>query len=491
MKTQLFLPLAGMLIFAGGCAVGPDYHPPQTAAPANWSEPLAGGTTNSAMQVADWWKTFNDPELDSLAERAVQNNYNLRVAEGSLLQERALRAYAVWDLGPTIDGSGSYTKEKLSQNAQLFNFPGEPLEYGEYDAHFDASWEIDIFGSKRRSLEEATANFQANQENYRDVLVTLLGDVALNYIEVRAAQQQLLIASNNIAAQSETIGLTQDRFKAGFASELDVRQAQEVLATTKATVPTLQTTLKQAIHALGVLLGKPPGALLDELSSTGPIPSIPSSVSVGLPSDLLRRRPDVREAERQLAAATADIGVQTAQLFPQFSLLGTGGLQSINASDWLTAASRYWSVGPSVTWNVLDFGRIHSQIKASDARQKQALATYEQTVLTAFQDVEDALVAYANEQTRYKALDDAVVADQRALELSKELYTSGNGDFLSVLTSERSLLSDEDQSVQSQSTEAQNLVTLYKALGGGWESHSSNLAMNNGAEENNSDGDKR
>jgi len=198
-------------------------------------------------------------------------------------------------------------------------------------------------------------------------------------------------------------------------------------------------------------------------------------VSVGLPSDLLRRRPDVREAERQLAAATADIGVQTAQLFPQFSLLGTGGLQSINASDWLTAGSRYWSAGPNVTWNVLDFGRIHSQIKASDARQKQALATYEQTVLTAFQDVEDALVAYANEQTRYKALDDAVVADQRALELSKELYTSGNGDFLSVLTSERSLLSDEDQSVQSQSAEAQNLVTLYKALGGGWETETNTL----------------
>jgi outer membrane protein, multidrug efflux system len=205
-------------------------------------------------------------------------------------------------------------------------------------------------------------------------------------------------------------------------------------------------------------------------------------VSVGLPSDLLRRRPDVREAERQLAAATADIGVQTAELFPKFSLLGTGGLQSINASDWLTGGSRYWSAGPSVTWRLLDFGRIRSQIKASDARQKQALATYEQTVLTAFQDVEDALVAYANEQTRYKALDDAVVADQRALELSKELYTSGNGDFLSVLTSERSLLSDEDQSVQSRSAEAQNLVTLYKALGGGWEIENKALAMNNATE---------
>jgi len=473
MKTQLFLPLAGLLILAGGCAVGPNYHSPQTAAPANWSESLAGGATNSEVQITDWWKTFNDWELDSLVERAVQNNYNLRVAKASLLEERALHSYAEWDLGPIIDSSGGYTRQKISNNTIPSGTPNP--ESGLYDAHFDASWEIDVFGSKRRSLEEARDNFQASQENYRDVLVTLLGDVALDYIEVRAAQQQLLIASNNIAAQSETIGLTQARFKAGFVSELDVRQAQQVLATTEATVPTLQTSLKQATHALGVLLGQPPGALLDELSRTEPIPSIPSSVSVGLPSELLRRRPDVREAERQLAAATADIGVQTAELFPKFSLLGTGGLQSINASDWLTGGSRYWSAGPSVTWRLLDFGRIHSQIKASDARQKQALATYEQTVLTAFQDVEDALVAYANEQTRYKALNDAVVADRRSLELSKELYTTGNGDFLSVLTSERSLLSDEDQSVQSRSAEAQNLVTLYKALGGGWETETNTL----------------
>lgn len=483
MKNQtwsLFLP--GLLFLIGGCtAVGPNYRPPRTPAPPNWSEAQLGGATNSPIQIVEWWKTFNDPELDSLIERAVKNNYSLRAAEANLMEERAARNYAVWDLGPAIDTSGSYTKEKLSKDAQLVQIPGHPLDlnYGEYDAHFDATWEIDVFGSKRRSLEQARDNFEASQEALHDELLTVLGDVARDYIEARAAQQRIAIAQENIKAQSDTIELTEDRFKAGLTGELDVRQEQELLATTEATVPTLETTLKQAVHALGVLLGQPPGALTQELSSTTPIPLSPPVVPVGLPSDLLRRRPDVREAERQLAAATANIGVQTAELFPKFSLGTTAGLQSFNASDFLSLGSRYWSAGPTVTWRLLDYGRIHSQIKEADAQQKQALDTYQQTVLTALQDVEDDLVAYANEQTRFKALNEAVVADRRALELSKDLYTAGNGDFLSVLDSERSLLGDEDQSVDSQRAETENLITLYKALGGGWETQSSNLAMNN------------
>ena len=200
---------------------------------------------------------------------------------------------------------------------------------------------------------------------------------------------------------------------------------------------------------------------------------------VGLPSELLRRRPDIRRAERQLAAATADIGVQTAQLFPQFSLTGTAGLQSVSASDLFTAGSRYWSFGPTVTWNVLDFGRIRSQINAANARQQQSLDTYEQTMITAFQDVEDALVAYANEQARYQALNDFVIANRRAMEISTELYRTGNGDFLSVLDSERSFFSSQDQLVDSQRIVSENLVTLYKALGGGWEIETKTLAMNN------------
>jgi NodT family efflux transporter outer membrane factor (OMF) lipoprotein len=288
-------------------------------------------------------------------------------------------------------------------------------------------------------------------------------------MEVRGAQQRLAIARKNIKAQSESIELTRVRFTAGLTSELDVKQAEALLATTEATVPTLETILKQAIHRLGVLLGEQPGALLAELSRTEPIPATPPSVPVGLPSELLRRRPDVRRAEYQLAAATADIGVQTAELFPKFSLGSTAGLQSASASDWFTAGSRYWSAGPGVTWRIFDFGRIRAQIKAANARQEQALASYEQTVLTSFEDVENALVAYANEQKRFNSLNQSVLANRRALEIADELYTTGNGDFLNVLDSQRGLCNAEDQWVDSQRAVTENLVTLYKALGGGWE----------------------
>ncbi len=477
MKILSFASLAGLLVLIAGCAgipsVGPNYHPPQTATPANWSEPQLGGATNSAVQIVEWWKTFNDPELDSLIERAVNVNYNLRLAAARLHESRATVSGAVADFGPTIGTSAGYTRERNSQNAQLIklpgNLPGPALDYGNHDAHFDATWESDIFGSKRRTLEEDTANLAASREDLHDVLISMLGDVARNYMEVRGAQQRLVIASNNITAQAESIELTRTRFNAGLTSELDVRHAEALLATTEATVPTMQTTLKQAVHALGVLLGQPPGALLEELSRTEPIPARPPTVPVGLPSELLRRRPDVRRAERQLAAATADIGVQTAELFPKFSLTGTAGLQSFSASDWLTGGSRYWSVGPTVTWRIFDYSRIHAQIKGANARQEQALDTYQQALLAAFQDVEDALVAYANEQTRYKALNDSVVANRRSLEIANALYTTGNGDFLNVLDSQRSLFGAEDQLVDSQRAVTENLVTLYKALGGGWE----------------------
>jgi len=493
MKVQSFASLASLLVLVAGCAsipsVGPNYHPPQTAGSTNWSELQLGGTTNSPVHIVEWWKTFADPELDSLVERAVKANYNLRLAVGRLHEARATVSGAKWDFTPTVGSSAGFTRQRSSANyfgvpttgfstGSGGSTPGQNLTSDQYDAHFDATWELDVFGSKRRTLEEDTANLAASREDLRDTLVTVLGDVARNYLEVRGAQQRLVIASNNITSQMQSIELTQARYKAGLTSELDVRQAQALLATTEATVPTMQTTLKQSIHALSVLLGEQPGALLEELSSTEPIPATPPSVPVGLPSELLRHRPDVRRTERQLAAATADIGVQTAELFPKFSLTGTAGLQSASASEFLTAGSRYWSFGPTVTWRIFDYGRIHAQIKGANARQEQALATYEQTVLTAFQDVEDGLVAYANEQTRYQALNDSVVANKRALELSTELYRTGNGDFLSVLDSERSFFSAQDQLVDSQRIVSENLVTLYKALGGGWEIETKALAMN-------------
>ena len=477
MKTKSVLLIALTAATVAGCAVGPGYRPPKTNAPANWSEAQQGGATNSPMQITEWWKTFNDPELNSLIQRAVTANLDLRIADGRLHQARALRSGAIWDLGPTINGKASYTDALQSKNALPFPSSGGASNIASgyafhtdlYDAHFDASWEIDIFGGKRRALQQAYAEFASVEEDRHDVLVIVLAEVARNYVEVRNFQQRLAIAHNNISSEQDAVDIARARFNAGLASELDVNQAESLLATTRSQLPTLETSMKQGVHRLSVLIGKQPGALTAELAQQTPIPAPPPEVPVGLPSDLLRRRPDVRRAERDLAAATANIGVQTAELFPKFNLVGVGGFQSFSASDWFSAGSKYWSAGPTVTWRLLDYGRVRAQIKAANAQAEQSLATYEKTVLTSFEDVENSLVAFANEQTRYRALADAVAANRRALQLANDRYTKGIADFLNVVDAQRSLYQTEDQLADSQSTVTVNLVALYKALGGGWE----------------------
>jgi multidrug efflux system outer membrane protein len=461
--------LLTILILGAGCAVGPDYHPPQTKVPGNWSEAQRGGATNAPVEFTDWWKTFHDPELDSLIERAVKANYDLRIAEAQLLQARALRSGVVWEFTPTINGSASFKDRQLSKNAQSFVGPGQKLQTHFYDAGFDASWEIDIFGGLRRQLQQANAQYASVEDHRRAVLVSVLAEVARNYIDVRGLQQRVDINRRNIVAQQESVEITRARFNAGLTSELDVKQAEVLLATTRAQLPTVETALKQTVHQLSVLIGREPGALLDELAAIAPVPALPPEVPVGLPSELLRRRPDVRAAEHDLAAATANVGVQTAELFPKFYLLGLGGYSTISASSWISPGSQYWTAGPTMTWRLLDFGRIRAQIKAADAQTKGVLAAYEKAVVTAFQDVEDALVAYNNEQVRYRALADAVEANRRALALATELYTKGLGDYLNVLVTQRALFEVEDQLADSQRTVAANLVALYKALGGGWE----------------------
>jgi multidrug efflux system outer membrane protein len=450
------------LLVLAGCSVGPDYRRPPVAAPAQWE---SGASTDSP--VVEWWKTFNDPELNSLIGRAVAANHDLRIAEGRLREARALRAGAVWDFGPTITGAGSYMDAQRAAAAQ--SFPVTKLHTDLYDAHFDARWEIDIFGGKRRVLESATAQYKAIEEDRRDVLISVLAEVARNYVETRGAQQRLAIARKNIQAQSDAVEIARARFTAGLASELDVKQAEALLASTQAQLPALDTAVKQGIHRLSVLIGQQPGALSAELSPAAGIPIVPPNIPVGLPSDLLRRRPDVRRAEHQLAAATADVGVEMAELFPKFTLIGTGGFQSLSVSDWFVPEGKYWSAGPTVTWRLLDFGRIRALVKAATARQDQALAAYEKTVLGSFEDVENALVAYANEQVRYRSLTAAVAANRRSVELAHDLYQKGLGSFLNVLDAERSLYQTEDQLVDSERAVSANLVALYKALGGGWE----------------------
>jgi multidrug efflux system outer membrane protein len=311
------------LIVLSGCAVGPNYHQPNVTAPAHWGEPMTGGETNSSSSVAAWWKNFNDPELDSLIERAVKSNLDLTISAARVREARAQYRVTSADLWPTVGTSASYERQLQSKNQPIIGalpLPASvPFENNVYQAGFDASWEIDVFGGKRRATEAAKAEVAAAEFGRRDTLVTLLGEAARNYVEARGYQRQLTIARQNITAQEEDLAITQDRFKHGLSSDLDVQQAATLLATTRSQIPTLEMNLQTSIHRLGVLLAQPPGALLEELSTVAPIPAAPPEVPVGLPSELLLRRPDVQKAERQLAAATAQIGVATADLFPKFS----------------------------------------------------------------------------------------------------------------------------------------------------------------------------
>ena len=474
---QIYSAMGVLCFFAAGCSVGPDYRRPETAAPAVWQEAQQSGIDTQAAELAEWWKEFKDPMLDGLVERAVKNNLDLRIAEARVREERASLAATSAGLWPTLDVSGSYSRNRASQNAVgsptqgaiAAPIGGRQLEQNFFKTGFDSSWEIDVFGGTRRQIEAAEAILQASVEERRGVLVTLLGDVARNYIDLRGLQRRLAVAQENLRAQQDTLGLTKVRFDAGLASDFEVAQSEGQVNTTAAQIPALQSALKQAAYRVDVLLGTQPGTSWDELAKVAPIPALPPQAHVGLPADLLRRRPDIRSAERQLAAATAQVGAATADLYPRFSLLGNIGLQSVSASDWFSAQSRFWSIGPTISWPVFDAGRIRATIEIRNAQQEQALRQYEKSVLTAFEDVENALVNYGNEQTRYRSLLEAAAANRRALQMANDLYIQGLVPFLNVLDAQRTLYATESDLAQSEANMASNLVALYKALGGGWE----------------------
>lgn len=475
MKATYLLPVL-LATLAAGCAVGPNYQRPAMNTPGAWSETLAGGETNRAASLTDWWKQFNDPELNSLVDRAAESNLDLQIAAARVYEARAQYGYAVADFFPTVNASGSYAQVQTSHHEPVLGsipIPGNvPFNDNVYQAGFDASWEIDVFGGTRRKAEGARAQVQAAEFDQRSAMVTLVSEVARNYLDLRGYQSRLAVVNENIESQEKALAITQDRFNKGLSSDLDVEQANTLLATTEAETPTLEEQREACIHRLEVLLGQQPGTLQVELSRTGAIPTTPPAVPVGLPSDLLLRRPDVASAERQLAAATADIGVAKADLFPKFYLTGLGGFESISASDWFSSGSKFWSFGPTVQWQIFDAGRVRANIKVHTARQAQALATYEKVVLTAFEEVDNNLVNYANEQVRRRSLEDAVASSQRSVDLANKLYANGLTGFLNVLDAERSLYQAQDALVESDRAVSVNLVALYKSLGGGWETSS-------------------
>lgn len=471
------LVIATCLALLAGCAVGPDYHPPQTAAPAQWTSSLSGGETNRPADLAHWWESFGDTNLNSLITTAIQSNLTLRVAEARVREARAQKGVIAGNLWPSLGSSAGYTRNHYGEHAfpPLAGF-GLPLDYNLYNVDFDAAWELDIFGGTRRAVEAAGARVGAAEYSRRDVLVSLLAEVARNYITARAFQQRLAIARGNIHVEEDVLNLTTNRFANGLGSDLDVQEATALLNATEAQIPSLQTGFDESAYHLAVLLGQPPGALTDRMTAEKIIPLTPPTVPVGLPSDLLQRRPDIQQSERQLAAATAQIGVAKADLFPKFSLTGLAGVQSVSAGTWINYASRYWTAGPSVQWELFEAGSIVANIHVQNARQEEALNAYKQTVLTALEDTENALTAYAREQVRRESLARSVDADKQALDLSTQLYKSGLADFLRVLDSETSLYSAQDALVQSDQAVSLDLVQLYKALGGGWQGQTNSSA---------------
>jgi NodT family efflux transporter outer membrane factor (OMF) lipoprotein len=338
-----------------------------------------------------------------------------------------------------------------------------------YSAGLDAAWELDIFGGQRRDIEASEALVRASVEDLRDVWVTLTAEIALNYISLRGFQQEIVILERNLETQQKTADLTRKRFNGGFVGALDVANAEVQVTNTSAQLPLLELSVQQTIHNLGILLGTYPAALAEELSTGADIPSSPAQIAVGIPSDLLRRRPDIRSVEAQVHAATALIGVAEADLFPRFALTGSLGFQSQKADALFNWNNRIWSVGPTAGWNIFDAGRTRANIEAQKAVEEQVLLAYQQTVLTALQEAEDALIALTKEQEHRDALQKSVEASRRSVNLATQLYTEGETDFLNVLTAQRSLFSSEDALVNSNRTVSTNLVALYKAMGGGWE----------------------
>ena len=457
-------------LLLAGCAVGPNYKRPQVAVPRQWTVTAARGTAATPIEKDDWWSSFQDPELNSLVERSANQNLDLKLALERVQEARAARGIAKSGFFPLVDAAVSGTRNRQRVIAPVA--PGSvhiaPVEFNNFQGDLAASWELDVFGGIRRGVQAASADVTAAEENHRDVLVMLLGDVGQVYAQLRGFQRRLEIANENITTQQDTLNLTAAREKAGLATELDVSRAAAQLESTRAAVPSLLSGIDVSVHRLSVLLGQEPSSLRSELEKPSAIPSAGPDVEVGLPSDLLERRPDIRRAEAQLAAATARIGEAKGDLFPRFVLTGTAGRQATQIQNLTLGAGNFYGVGPGITLPLFTAGRIRSNIAVQTARQRGAVISYDSAILKALEEVQDALITYSQEQERRDRLNQAVQQSQLAVDLAKEQYTGGLADFLSVLDAQGQLYASEDQLVQSQISVTTNLIELYRALGGGW-----------------------
>ena len=453
--TTTLLVLLACIPFLGGCtSVGPKYAAPEL--------PELADATAQSVVTAEWWAQFDDPELARLVEMALVQNHSLKSAVAGVRQARAQLGVARGGYGPSVDASGSVTRYENSINAYPSS-GGTPATL--YSGGFDAVWEIDLFGGTRRSVEAAVADWEAQEANLGDVQVSIAAETATAYLQLRTNERLLAVAKSSLTTQQDTLDLLESRYVAGLSNELAVQQARYNLESTRASIPSIQAAIESSRNALAVLTGTLPGEL--ELSAGTPIP-VDHLELVGIPADVLRRRPDVRRAERQLAAQTARIGQSTASLYPKLSLSGSIGLESLKTSTLVDSDSGRYSIVPGISWPIFHSGSIRSQIKVQEALQEQALAAYESAVLNAVREVRDALMSYRTELERRNALVRAVAAAKGAEDVARDLYTNGVSDFNNVLDAQRSLYSLQQQLVESEGAISANAVRLYKVLGGGW-----------------------
>jgi len=456
-----------------GCfKVGPDYVRPEVPVNKDWNTQFGGQRAPKEAAVktlAVWWTTLNDPKLSELIERATAGNLDLKQAKARVREARALSGVAKSDLFPTIDMTGNASRNKSSEEV------GSSATTNLYNIGLDAAWELDIFGGVHRSVEAAEANLQASQEDWRDVLVSLLAEVALNYVDVRTYQVRLTVAEDNLKSQSETYQLTQWRNEAGLSDEVAVQQARYNLENTRSQIPVLRTGLEVALNRIAVLLGEKPEKVHAELAQREAIPVPPPNAVVGVPADILRRRPDIRKAERDLAEQTAKVGVAISDLYPKFKLNGSIGLEAFSTGNLFSSGSRFNSFGPSISLPIFAGGAIRKNIEVQSALQEQYLIAYETTILSALEEVENALFTYKEAQQRRQTLIDATHAAQKAAELAWFRYEAGLTDFTDVLEAQRSLLSFQEQLAQSCGNITADLIRIYKALGGGWASSTDDI----------------
>ena len=465
MAPRTHLVLAAMLL--AGCAVGPDYEEPKTESPPAYENAKQDGVSGDPV-VVTWWKEFGDPVLDDLITTAMSENRSVRAAMAAVREARAFLSESELEFLPDAVAGASYTRSKLSEAAAP-GIPSDARKVNYWSAGIDAVWEIDLWGRLRRGVEAASAEAEMAEAFRRDVTVTLLAEVALHYFELKGARHELEVAKKNADNLRESHRLTVVRFNAGRGMDLDVSRALADLNTTLALVPPLEARVEREKNRLAVLLGVPPTGFKVELPAPSPLDKLPALVSTGRPEDLLRRRPDIREAERRLAAATARIGVATADLFPRLSFSGSFGVDAKSASNLFSSGSSRYAFGPNLSWDVLNLASTSARIRAADARADGELARYEETVLTALEETENALVLYGRTRARRDALVEAVRASERAASLADARYRGGADDYLSSLLAQRTVLSLQLQLAESQTSTVTSLIVLYKALGGGWE----------------------